>query len=153
MVRFHCISHCSEQSTVFDSFSSNVLTHAIKGLQTSKLCSSHKNFARKKYVYGTSHERLIAGWVRILNVLWHYRQMYRFEAAWDSSLHNSALLNRVTPSDERVYATITIYVEVCLLIVNLLSKLLSSFVLKYESETTTSHCIESLLTTRIFSLS
>ena len=146
MYKFRFSSHCTGPSAVYDSFSSNVLTHAINGLQTSKLCSSHKN-------YDTSHERLIAGWVRILNVLWRYRQMYRFEAAWDSSLHNSALLNRVTPSDERVYATITIYVEVCLLIVNLLSKLLSSFVLKYESETTTSHCIESLLTTRIFSLS
>ena len=38
--------------------------------------------------------------------------MFRFEAAWDSSLHNSLLLNRVTPSGETVYMTISAYLEV-----------------------------------------
>ena len=51
--------------------------------------------------------------------------MFRFEAAWDSSLHNSLLLNRVTPSGssprlpgdltappgETVYMTISAYLE------------------------------------------
>nr|XP_039270728.1 kinesin-like protein KIF1B isoform X1 [Styela clava] len=35
------------------------------------------------------------------------RTLYRFEAAWDSSLHNSSLLNRVTPSNRKVYITLT----------------------------------------------
>nr|CAD7571225.1 unnamed protein product [Timema californicum] len=39
------------------------------------------------------------------------RCMFRFEAAWDSSLHNSALLNRVTPCNEQVYMTISAYLE------------------------------------------
>ena len=41
------------------------------------------------------------------------RTMFRFEAAWDSSLHNSLLLNRVTPSGETIYITISAYLEVC----------------------------------------
>jgi len=40
------------------------------------------------------------------------RTLFRFEAAWDSSLHNSLLLNRVTPSGETVYMTISAYLEV-----------------------------------------
>ena len=40
------------------------------------------------------------------------RTMFRFEAAWDSSLHNSLLLNRVTPSGETIYMTISAYLEV-----------------------------------------
>ncbi len=40
------------------------------------------------------------------------RTHFRFEAAWDSSLHNSLLLNRVTPSGETVYMTISAYLEV-----------------------------------------
>ena len=40
------------------------------------------------------------------------RMIFRFEAAWDSSLHNSLLLNRVTPSGEHVYLTLSAYVEV-----------------------------------------
>ncbi|XP_028968277.1 kinesin-like protein unc-104 [Galendromus occidentalis] len=39
------------------------------------------------------------------------RCFYHFEAAWDSSLHNSPLLNRVTQSGEHVYMTISAYVE------------------------------------------
>ncbi|XP_040578611.1 kinesin-like protein unc-104 isoform X3 [Lepeophtheirus salmonis] len=39
------------------------------------------------------------------------RSMFRFEAAWDSSLHNSLLLNRVTPSGETIYMTISAYLE------------------------------------------
>ena len=35
-----------------------------------------------------------------------------FEVAWDSSLHNSALLNRVTPAKDWIYITITCYIEV-----------------------------------------
>uniref|UniRef100_T1IJB9 OTU domain-containing protein 3 n=1 Tax=Strigamia maritima TaxID=126957 RepID=T1IJB9_STRMM len=39
------------------------------------------------------------------------RTFYRFEAAWDSSLHNSVLLNRVTPYGEQIYMTISAYLE------------------------------------------
>uniref|UniRef100_A0A1I8J7X4 DUF3694 domain-containing protein n=1 Tax=Macrostomum lignano TaxID=282301 RepID=A0A1I8J7X4_9PLAT len=36
----------------------------------------------------------------------------RFEASWDSSLHESPLLNTVTPTGERVYLTVTCYVDI-----------------------------------------
>ena len=39
------------------------------------------------------------------------RVIFRFEAAWDSSLHNSLLLNRVTPAGETIYMTISAYLE------------------------------------------
>ncbi|XP_014600360.1 PREDICTED: kinesin-like protein unc-104 isoform X5 [Polistes canadensis] len=39
------------------------------------------------------------------------RCMFRFEAAWDSSLHNSALLNRVTSYGEQIFMTISAYLE------------------------------------------
>lgn len=42
------------------------------------------------------------------------RTMFRFEAAWDSSLHNSALLNRVTSYGEQIFMTISAYLEVCI---------------------------------------
>ncbi|XP_014260251.1 kinesin-like protein unc-104 isoform X4 [Cimex lectularius] len=38
------------------------------------------------------------------------RCMFRFEAAWDSSLHNSPLLNRVS-SGEQIFMTISAYLE------------------------------------------
>lgn len=40
------------------------------------------------------------------------RCMFRFEAAWDSSLHNSPLLNRVTSTGEQIFMTISAYLEV-----------------------------------------
>lgn len=40
------------------------------------------------------------------------RTVFRFEAAWDSSLHNSIMLNRVTPPGEHIYMTISAYLEV-----------------------------------------
>lgn len=40
------------------------------------------------------------------------RSIFRFEAAWDTSLHNSILLNRVTPSGEQIFLTMSAYVEV-----------------------------------------
>lgn len=42
------------------------------------------------------------------------RAYFRFEAAWDSSLHNSALLNRVSQGGENVYITLSAYLEVSL---------------------------------------
>uniref|UniRef100_A0A673MZY7 plus-end-directed kinesin ATPase n=1 Tax=Sinocyclocheilus rhinocerous TaxID=307959 RepID=A0A673MZY7_9TELE len=39
------------------------------------------------------------------------RIFYRFEAAWDSSMHNSLLLNRVTPYGEKIYMTLSAYLE------------------------------------------
>ena len=40
------------------------------------------------------------------------RSFYMFEAAWDSSLHNSNLLNRVTQNGETIYITLSAYLEV-----------------------------------------
>ncbi|KAF2354986.1 Kinesin-like [Trinorchestia longiramus] len=39
------------------------------------------------------------------------RTLFRFEAAWDSSLHNSLLLNRVTPHGETIYMTVSAYLQ------------------------------------------
>ncbi|XP_039247128.1 kinesin-like protein KIF1A isoform X11 [Pipra filicauda] len=39
------------------------------------------------------------------------RTFYQFEAAWDSSMHNSLLLNRVTPYREKIYITLSAYIE------------------------------------------
>lgn len=39
------------------------------------------------------------------------RSFFRFEAAWDSSLHNSVLLNRVTQTGEQIYITLSAYLE------------------------------------------
>uniref|UniRef100_A0AAR5QE16 Kinesin-like protein unc-104 n=1 Tax=Dendroctonus ponderosae TaxID=77166 RepID=A0AAR5QE16_DENPD len=39
------------------------------------------------------------------------RVMFRFEAAWDSSLHNSPLLNRVSSPGEQIFMTISAYLE------------------------------------------
>jgi len=41
-----------------------------------------------------------------------FRTFFCCEAAWDSSLHNSALLNCVTPSGEIVYVTLTAFLQV-----------------------------------------
>ncbi len=40
------------------------------------------------------------------------RTFYHFEVAWDSSLHNSLLLNRCTSNENSVYLTITSYLEI-----------------------------------------
>uniref|UniRef100_A0A8C5L0R0 plus-end-directed kinesin ATPase n=1 Tax=Jaculus jaculus TaxID=51337 RepID=A0A8C5L0R0_JACJA len=39
------------------------------------------------------------------------RTFFQFEAAWDSSMHNSLLLNRVTPYREKIYMTLSAYIE------------------------------------------
>ena len=39
------------------------------------------------------------------------RSFFHFQASWDSSLHNSALLNRVTPNGKQIYMTISAYLE------------------------------------------
>uniref|UniRef100_A0A672ZJ35 plus-end-directed kinesin ATPase n=1 Tax=Sphaeramia orbicularis TaxID=375764 RepID=A0A672ZJ35_9TELE len=44
-------------------------------------------------------------------LLFPLRTFYRFEAVWDSSLHNSLLLNRVTPYGEKIYMTLSAYLE------------------------------------------
>jgi kinesin family protein 1 len=48
-----------------------------------------------------------------LNILYYvkstkFRVFFQFEAAWDSSLHNSPLLNRVSGYGEQVYMTISV---------------------------------------------
>lgn len=51
-----------------------------------------------------------------------FRTFYRFEAVWDSSLHNSLLLNRVTPGGEKIYMTLSAYLEVSpSLLINLMT--------------------------------
>ncbi|CAH8507576.1 unnamed protein product [Dicrocoelium dendriticum] len=40
------------------------------------------------------------------------RTFFRFEAAWDSSLHGSSLLNCITSPGQRVYMTLSCYLEV-----------------------------------------
>ncbi|XP_055384645.1 kinesin-like protein unc-104 isoform X2 [Condylostylus longicornis] len=47
----------------------------------------------------------------VLDVPGDDRSFYRFEAAWDSSLHNSTLLNRVTGAGETIYITLSAYLE------------------------------------------
>ncbi|XP_058067087.1 kinesin-like protein unc-104 isoform X1 [Anopheles bellator] len=47
----------------------------------------------------------------VLEVPGDDRSFFRFEAAWDSSLHNSALLNRVTQAGEQIYITLSAYLE------------------------------------------
>uniref|UniRef100_A0A7N8X514 plus-end-directed kinesin ATPase n=1 Tax=Mastacembelus armatus TaxID=205130 RepID=A0A7N8X514_9TELE len=44
-------------------------------------------------------------------MVFSFRTFYRFEAVWDSSLHNSLLLNRVTPYGEKIYMTVSAYLE------------------------------------------
>ncbi|KFV75592.1 Kinesin-like KIF1B [Struthio camelus australis] len=39
------------------------------------------------------------------------RTFYQFETAWDSSMHNSLLLNRVTPYREEIYIILSAYIE------------------------------------------
>ncbi|XP_033936885.1 kinesin-like protein KIF1A isoform X13 [Pseudochaenichthys georgianus] len=51
---------------------------------------------------------LSAGYVRPMR---DDRTFFRFEAAWDSSMHNSLLLNRVTPYGEKIYMTLSAYLE------------------------------------------
>uniref|UniRef100_A0A7N6BAA1 plus-end-directed kinesin ATPase n=1 Tax=Anabas testudineus TaxID=64144 RepID=A0A7N6BAA1_ANATE len=51
---------------------------------------------------------LSAGYVRPMQ---DDRTFYRFEAAWDSSMHNSLLLNRVTPCGEKIFMTLSAYLE------------------------------------------
>ncbi|NWZ32514.1 KIF1B protein, partial [Asarcornis scutulata] len=44
------------------------------------------------------------------------RTFYQFETAWDSSMHNSLLLNRVTPYREKIYITLSAYIEARILL-------------------------------------
>lgn len=58
------------------------------------------------------------------------RSFYRFEAAWDSSLHNSTLLNRVTQAGETIYITLSAYLEVSSRLRRLLTVLSTSLLKK-----------------------
>lgn len=60
---------------------------------------------------------------RYYRIYWNYERIFfkknisfsssffRFEAAWDSSLHNSSLLNRVSQTGETIYITLSAYLE------------------------------------------
>lgn len=39
------------------------------------------------------------------------RSVYRIEANWDTSLHKTTLLNKITPLEERVYLTLSVYID------------------------------------------
>uniref|UniRef100_A0A8C7FMQ3 Kinesin family member 1B n=1 Tax=Oncorhynchus kisutch TaxID=8019 RepID=A0A8C7FMQ3_ONCKI len=60
---------------------------------------------------------IISTWPQSVNVeitdlsSFPLRTFYRFEAVWDSSLHNSLLLNRVTPYGEKIFMTLSAYLE------------------------------------------
>uniref|UniRef100_A0A8C9TKG4 plus-end-directed kinesin ATPase n=1 Tax=Scleropages formosus TaxID=113540 RepID=A0A8C9TKG4_SCLFO len=55
---------------------------------------------------------LFAGYILMNINSKHYSStFFRFEAAWDSSMHNSLLLNRVTPYGEKIYMTLSAYLE------------------------------------------
>ncbi|KAM9248995.1 kinesin-like protein KIF1A isoform 10-T10 [Dugong dugon] len=61
------------------------------------------NILSSGYIHPTQDDRLSLG-----N---DTRTFYQFEAAWDSSMHNSLLLNRVTPYREKIYMTLSAYIE------------------------------------------
>lgn len=44
-------------------------------------------------------------------MVFFFSSFFRFEAAWDSSLHNSSLLNRVSQTGETIYITLSAYLE------------------------------------------
>ncbi|XP_029683854.1 kinesin-like protein KIF1A [Takifugu rubripes] len=60
---------------------------------------------------------LVAGYIRPMQDDCQFldadmpRSFYRFEATWDSSIHNSLLLNRVTPCGEKIYMTLSAYLQ------------------------------------------
>uniref|UniRef100_A0A8C7UKM8 plus-end-directed kinesin ATPase n=1 Tax=Oncorhynchus mykiss TaxID=8022 RepID=A0A8C7UKM8_ONCMY len=63
------------------------------------------NILSAGYVW-PSHKKTLT-----FSLVFTYRTFYRFEAAWDSSMHNSLLLNRVTPYGEKIYITLSAYLE------------------------------------------
>lgn len=63
-------------------------------------------------------------------ILMHFLY-YRFEAAWDSSLHNSALLNRVTVGGEIIYITLSAYLEVKRIDILLMQNFFSIFLITF----------------------
>lgn len=67
-----------------------------------------------------------------LETLGDDRVMFRFEAAWDSSLHNSPLLNRVTSQGEQIFMTISAYLEVNNVIFFLYSLFFTKFLFPKE---------------------
>lgn len=63
------------------------------------------------------------------------RVLFRIEANWDTSLHNTTLLNRLTPQNERVFTTLSVYIEIegcCRPVV--ISKDIAVMIVKRESE-------------------
>ena len=74
-------------------------------------CRGEENAEDENYENDTSVVSLGLFPGEVLEFPGDTRHFYRFEAAWDSSLHNSVLLNRVTPSGEHVYLTMSAYVQ------------------------------------------
>lgn len=69
----------------------------------------------------------------------HRRTFYRFEAAWDSSMHNSLLLNRVTPYGEKIYITLSAYLEVTGTCRYLWDRLFGTLLLRHLPPNTLTH--------------
>lgn len=79
------------------------------------------------------------------------RTFYRFEAVWDSSLHNSLLLNRVTPYGEKIYMTLSAYLEVSHVSFQMTSSLKAGFTALtcvLTSPLQLDHCIQPAIITK-----
>lgn len=76
------------------------------------------------------------------------RTFYRFEAVWDSSLHNSLLLNRVTPYGEKIFMTLSAYLEVSLKVLSLDVEHRWRNVADSVSSSQLDHCIQPAIITK-----
>uniref|UniRef100_A0A8C6TQ55 plus-end-directed kinesin ATPase n=1 Tax=Neogobius melanostomus TaxID=47308 RepID=A0A8C6TQ55_9GOBI len=99
--------------TIVHESSGDIEWRDIRELVVGRLRNSPESDETIVDPYILSLNILSAGYVRPLCCfLGRHRTFYRFEAAWDSSMHNSLLLNRVTPSGEKIYMTLSAYLEI-----------------------------------------
>uniref|UniRef100_A0A674CKB5 plus-end-directed kinesin ATPase n=1 Tax=Salmo trutta TaxID=8032 RepID=A0A674CKB5_SALTR len=69
------------------------------------------NILSAGYIWPSYNDKYVPSPLSHVSLGVDYRTFYRFEAAWDSSMHNSLLLNRVTPYGEKIYITLSAYLE------------------------------------------
>ncbi|XP_039618387.1 kinesin-like protein KIF1A isoform X11 [Polypterus senegalus] len=70
------------------------------------------NILSSEYIYPPEDDRqFLDSDMPSISLESNYRTFYRFTAAWDSSMHNSLMLNRVTPYGEKIYMTLSAYLE------------------------------------------
>lgn len=88
---------------------------SIRALQNSCIHSAQKCLCVCMSMYWCRYQCLCVVCYVVLVLLgillFLCRTFYQFEAAWDSSMHNSLLLNRVTPYREKIYMTLSAYIE------------------------------------------